>query len=110
MTPETEVYYVGRRDPLTWALTTDGGDLPSTFYLTVTRVVLFVGEVKIDTDENAEAINWKDGHLAIHLDLAPPIPAGRHETRLIVYTQFNDKGGEDWRFVPMIRVVDSALR
>ena len=104
---EREVAYIGRDDPIEWRLSdADGDPLPPSFYATITRVTLVVGNTTLDTTDPQLPPDWCDwsaGLLRMTLGgtgLAP----GRHRVRLIVYTSSHPDGLEDWRDIPWIVV------
>lgn len=105
---QTDLYHVGRDDPIVWELGTDDGPLPPTFYLGIVRVQLRIGETVVDSARTPDAFDWSKGDLRIRLNRGPALEPGWHETRLIVYTQANPDGIERWTDLPWIRVVATA--
>lgn len=103
MPRQTDVYYRGRDDPLVWRLRSDGDELPAGFYLTISRVVLTIGETIIDTAQAPLAITWSNGNLHIELKHTD-VQAGRHDPSLVVHTSDEPEGLRTWWDLPWVVV------
>lgn len=106
MINDSETYHLGRDDALEWRLLGEDGAFPKEFYLSITRVVLKIGDdAVLDSRDNPLAIMWGTGEsLQMRLKHATGLTTGRHRTRLIIYTYPEPDGLEDWRHLPWIVV------
>lgn len=87
-----ETIYLGRDNEVRRVLTANGQPLSAQQQAAVTRVVVRVGDVCLDTDVAMDPIEYVDGVVTLKLGLSEELKPGMCNARLTVYDQANPNG------------------
>lgn len=94
-----------RANVIRWRLLEDGQALSDPWWQQITRLVLRVGDVVVDSDSaDPHVMKHEDGVLQLRLGLLD-IPEGRYQPELVVHT-VSDLQGIEWDGLPVVMVRD----